>query len=182
MFTIVLKIIIKRRSSTVPCTVFRFHLTKKSHPKYRYVQHLYVKQVLSYSLTNSSYILLISLSTYIYIYTQKLAANTHSVPHVQNLYEYLILNIISLTIEEHLVKEQAGFRPGKSFTNKLLNLNQHIEDGYQEGNITRTDFVDLSAAYNTENHRLLIQNSTTLHKTVNCLESSRTCCPTKDSM
>ena len=36
-------------------------------------------------------------------------------------------------------------------------LCQHIEDGYEEGMITGIDFVDLSAAYDTVNHRLLIQ-------------------------
>ena len=34
--------------------------------------------------------------------------------------------------EQHLIKEQAGFRAGKSYTSQLLNLTQHIEDGYQE--------------------------------------------------
>ena len=40
---------------------------------------------------------------------------------------------------------------------QLLYLTQHIEDGYQECKITGTSFVDLSAAYDTVNHRLLIQ-------------------------
>ena len=77
--------------------------------------------------------------------------------HMYTLYERLILNRIAPTIEEHLIKEQAGFRPGKSCTSQLLNLTQHIEDGYQVGMITGTAFVDLSAAYDTVNHRLLIQ-------------------------
>ena len=38
------------------------------------------------------------------------------------LYERMILNIIAPTIEQHLIKEQAGFRPGKSYTSQLLNL------------------------------------------------------------
>ena len=76
--------------------------------------------------------------------------------HTYKLYERLILNRIAPTIE-HLIKEQAGFRAGKSCTSQLLNLTQHIEDGYQECKITRTAFVDLSAAYDTVNHRLLIQ-------------------------
>ena len=58
--------------------------------------------------------------------------------------------------ERHLIKEQAGFRSGKSCTSQLLNLIQHIEDGYEEGMILGTAFVDLSAAYDTVNHRLLI--------------------------
>ena len=69
----------------------------------------------------------------------------------------MILNRIAPAIEQHLIKEQAGFRSGKSCTSQLLNLTQHIEDGYEEGMITGTAFVDLSAAYDTVNHRLLIQ-------------------------
>ena len=73
------------------------------------------------------------------------------------LYERLILNRIAPTIEEHLIKEQVGFWPGKSCTNQLLNLTQYIEDGYQVGKVTGTAFVDLSAAYDTVNHRHVIQ-------------------------
>ena len=69
----------------------------------------------------------------------------------------MILNRIAPTIEQHLIKEHAGFRPGKSCTSQLLNFTQHIEDGYQGGMITGTAFGDLSAAYDTVNHRLLIQ-------------------------
>ena len=70
----------------------------------------------------------------------------------------MILNRIALTIEQHLIKDQTGFRAGKSCTRQLLNLTQHIEDGYQECKISGTAFVDISAAYDTVNHdRLLIQ-------------------------
>ena len=69
----------------------------------------------------------------------------------------MILNRIAPAIEQHLIKEQAGFRSGKSCTSQPLNLTQHIEEGYEEGMITGTAFVDLSAAYDTVNHRLLIQ-------------------------
>ena len=89
--------------------------------------------------------------------------------HTHKLYERLILNRIASTIEEHLVKEQAGFGHGKSCTSQLLNLTQHIEDGYQVGKITGTGFVDLSAAYNTMNHRLLIQ------KRYNTTQDSKLC-------
>ena len=58
-------------------------------------------------------------------------------------------------MDEHLIPEQAGFRPGKSCTSQLLNLTQFIEDGYEEGIITGAAFVDLSAAYDTVNHRIL---------------------------
>ena len=77
--------------------------------------------------------------------------------HTYKLYERLIMNRIAPTIEEHLIKEQVGFRTGKSCTSQLLNLTQHIEDGYQVGKITGTAFVDLSVVYDTVNNRLLIQ-------------------------
>ena len=77
--------------------------------------------------------------------------------HTYKLYERMILNRASPLLEQHLIKEQAGFRPGKSCTSQLLNLTPHIEDGYQRGMITGAAFVDLSAAYETVNHRILIQ-------------------------
>ena len=76
--------------------------------------------------------------------------------HTYKLNERIILNRIAPAIEQHLIKEQAGFRSGNSCTRQLLNLTQHIEDEYEEGMITGTAFVDLSAAYDTVNHRLLI--------------------------
>ena len=77
--------------------------------------------------------------------------------HMNKLYERLILKRIAPSVERHLFKEQAGFRPGMSCCIKLLNLTQHIEDGYQRGMITVAAFVDLSAAYDTVNHRLPIR-------------------------
>ena len=70
--------------------------------------------------------------------------------HTYNLYERLILNRVSQLLEQYLIKEQAGFLPGKSCTSQLLNLTQHIEDGYQRDMIT-------GAAYDTVTHRILIQ-------------------------
>ena len=77
--------------------------------------------------------------------------------HTYKLYERLILNSVSPLLRKHLIKEPAGFRPGKSSPSQLLNLTQHIEDGYQRGMITGASFVDLSAAYDTVNHRIIIQ-------------------------
>ena len=71
--------------------------------------------------------------------------------------------------EQHLIKEQPGFRPGKSCTSQLLNFTQHIEDGYQRGMITGAAFVDLYAAYDTVNHRILIQ------KLYNTTQDSQLC-------
>ena len=71
------------------------------------------------------------------------------------LYERLILARIAPTIEEQLTPDQAGFRPGRSCCDQLLNLIQHIEDGFENKQITGAVFVDLTAAYDTVNHRIL---------------------------
>lgn len=76
--------------------------------------------------------------------------------HTYKLFERLILNRIGTFVDEHLIPEQAGFRPGKSTTSQVLNLTQYIEDGYEEGMVTGVVFVDLSAAYDTVNHRRLL--------------------------
>ena len=85
------------------------------------------------------------------------------------LYKRLILNRITPTVESRLIKEKACFRHDKSCTNQLLYLTQHIEDGYQNRMITGAAFVDLSAAYDTINHRILI------HKIFNTIRDSPLC-------
>ena len=99
--------------------------------------------------------------------------------HTYKLYERMILNRVTPLLEQHLIKDQAGLRPGKSCTSQLFNLTQHIEDGYQRGVITGAAFVDLSAAYDTVNHRILIQE---LCNIIQYSQLCRICCPTADSM
>ena len=98
------------------------------------------------------------------------------------LYERLILNRIAPSVDRHLIKEQAGFRPGKSCCSQLLNLTQHIEDGYQRGMITGAAFVDLSAAYDTVNHRLLIRKLYDFTEVAHYVELFKICCQVEDSM
>eukprot|EP00057_Strongylocentrotus_purpuratus_P019440 XP_011673914.1 PREDICTED: uncharacterized protein LOC105442933 [Strongylocentrotus purpuratus] len=86
--------------------------------------------------------------------------------HTYKLFERLILNRIAPFVDEHLIPEQAGFRPGKSCTGQLLNLTQFIEDGYESKLITGAAFVDLSAAYDTVNHRILTRKIFELTKDV----------------
>ena len=71
--------------------------------------------------------------------------------------------------------------PGKSCCSQLLNLTQHIEDGYQRGMITGAAFVDLSAAFDTVNHRLLLRklyyftDDSPLCRVIQNMLSSRRC-------
>ena len=58
-------------------------------------------------------------------------------------------------MEPKIISQQAGFCKGKSSTGQLLNLTQHIEDGFEKRLVTGAVFVDLSAACDTVN-RILI--------------------------
>ena len=63
-----------------------------------------------------------------------------------------------------------------------MNLTQHIEDGYQVGNITGIAFVELSTPYDIVKHRRLIQKLYNTTQDSHCVGLSRTCCPTEDYM
>lgn len=73
------------------------------------------------------------------------------------LLERLILNRISEALNAKIIEQQAGFRPGKSCCGQILNLTQHIEDGFERRKITGVTFIDLTAAYDTVNHRRLLR-------------------------
>ena len=72
------------------------------------------------------------------------------------LLEHLLLNRLIPVAEKYFIEEQTGFRPGKSTIGQLPILTQHIENGFHK-KITRAVFVDLSDAYDTVNHRLLLK-------------------------
>ena len=76
--------------------------------------------------------------------------------HTLRMYERMVMARISPRVEEELTQDQAGFRPGRSTCGQLLNLTQYIEDGFETKDITGTVFVDLTAAYDTVNHRILL--------------------------
>ncbi len=96
------------------------------------------------------------------------------------LYERMILSRIQTTVEEKLSPDQAGFRPGRSCCGQVLNLTQYIEDGFETKQITGAVLVDLTAAYDTVNHRALIlkvaqtiQNSAMVHIIESLLSNRR---------
>ena len=62
--------------------------------------------------------------------------------HTYKLLERMILNRLN-----HITE---------SCTSPLLNLTQYLEDGYEKSLTTGTVFVDLSASYDTVNHRVLL--------------------------
>ena len=78
------------------------------------------------------------------------------------LYECLPLHRFSPSIDPKPTLDQAGFRPGQSCADQLLNLIQNIKDGYQNRRTTGCVFVDLSATYSTVQHWLMIHMLHTL--------------------
>ena len=76
--------------------------------------------------------------------------------HPYKQFERLLLGRLTAVVEPKIIPQQAGFREGKSTTGQLLNLVEHIEDGFEKRLVTGAVFVDLSAAYDTVNHRILM--------------------------
>ena len=65
------------------------------------------------------------------------------------LFERLIYNRIVHKLEALIPSEQAGFMKGRSCTEQVLSLTNHIEQGYQNKFKTGVAFIDLTSAYDT---------------------------------
>lgn len=66
--------------------------------------------------------------------------------HTYKLFERMLLNRLVPSVESTVIKEQTGFRPGKSCTGQILNLTQTIENGFENKKIIGVALVDLTAA------------------------------------
>ena len=78
--------------------------------------------------------------------------------HCFKLFEWLILNRITNILKKAYIKT-AGFLPGMSCTRKLLNLTQHIKDGFNKCVKTGAVFVDPATAFDTVNHKMILKKS-----------------------
>ena len=70
-----------------------------------------------------------------------------------NILERLIYARVEPLIDPLLLKEQAGFRCGKSTVDQVVLLTQNIEDSFEAKKNAGAVFVDLTAAYDTVWHR-----------------------------
>ena len=79
--------------------------------------------------------------------------------HLYKLYERLILKRLSPIIAHvHIGPTRAGWLPPRQFLHcQVVNITQHIEDGLDTGELTGIFLLDISAAYDTVNHRRLIE-------------------------
>lgn len=102
--------------------------------------------------------------------------------HTYKLYEKLIPNRLKTYVDNKLIREQGSFKPGRPCTGQILGLTQHIENGYEEKKITEVVFIDLTSAYDTVNHNLLLSKIKALTKdskltrTINTLLRNRRYC------
>ena len=78
------------------------------------------------------------------------------------LYERLLQHRLSSIIDPKQTPDQDGFHPDRSCAEQVLNLTQHIEDGYHNRKITGFAFVDLFSAYDTMQQWLMIYKVHTL--------------------
>lgn len=76
--------------------------------------------------------------------------------HLFKIFERIVFNRVSNFIDNSLIPQQAGFRPGRGCCGQILKLIQHIEDGFERGQITGVALIDLSSAYDSVNQRKLI--------------------------
>lgn len=73
-----------------------------------------------------------------------------------SIFERLILNRLKPYLNDKLIRDQGGFKPGISCTGQIIDLTQYIKNGFEEKKITGINFIDLSATYDTINHNLLL--------------------------
>ena len=105
--------------------------------------------------------------------------NISAICILMKVYERLILGRISQHVDDQLTPDREGFRPGRSCCKQVLNLTQHIEDGFKKKLISCAVFVDLSTAYDTVNHEVsihkisLLIKSTTITSAIQSLLTNR---------
>lgn len=75
------------------------------------------------------------------------------------MFERMVLNRISNKIDRKLIKQRTGFRAGRSCSGQILNLVEEIEKGYENKVIIGAAFIDLSAAYDMVNHKILLKKT-----------------------
>ncbi|XP_076058654.1 uncharacterized protein LOC143035674 [Oratosquilla oratoria] len=80
------------------------------------------------------------------------------ISHVGKVYERVVLNRLSHHVEANglLPKLQAGFRKGRSVTDHVVKLSEHIRRAQRQRIVLHTCFLDISKAFDTVWHAKLL--------------------------
>ena len=76
--------------------------------------------------------------------------------HISKVFERIIYNQINEYIEPFLSKVLTGLRKNHNTQHSLLKILENVKEVLDQGNSVKTIFMDLSKAFDTLNHDLLI--------------------------
>jgi hypothetical protein len=79
-------------------------------------------------------------------------------PHLSKVFETLVLNSIRPTLNNVLVDEQHGFRPGRSTTTCNLVFSTYIYDSFRMHSQVDVIYTDFTKAFDRVDHSLLINS------------------------
>ncbi|CAL4157377.1 unnamed protein product, partial [Meganyctiphanes norvegica] len=78
--------------------------------------------------------------------------------HINKIFEKVLFNRLSSHLTKHnlLYNYQYGFRKGHSTTQALVELTDNLKTSIDNGNYACGIFIDLTKAFDTVNHSILI--------------------------
>lgn len=76
--------------------------------------------------------------------------------HIAKLFELLVLRNIQPSVNNILIDEQYGFRPGRSAVSNLIVLNNYILEAFGEHSQVDVIFTDFAKAFDRVDHRALM--------------------------
>ncbi|KAL4126020.1 hypothetical protein QTP88_010252 [Uroleucon formosanum] len=77
--------------------------------------------------------------------------------HLSKLFESLVLNSIKPSVNNILIEEQHGFRPGRSTTTCNLVFSNFVFDSFKKRSQVDVVYSDLAKAFDTVNHSVLLR-------------------------
>uniref|UniRef100_A0A2S2QKG0 Reverse transcriptase domain-containing protein n=1 Tax=Sipha flava TaxID=143950 RepID=A0A2S2QKG0_9HEMI len=78
-------------------------------------------------------------------------------PHITKIFESLLYNYLRPKLNHILIPQQYGFRTGRNSVSCSVSLSSFIYDCLSNGAQVDVIFTDLSKAFNTDPHNLLIK-------------------------
>jgi len=76
--------------------------------------------------------------------------------HIAKLFELLVLRNIKPSVNNILINEQYGFRPGRSSVSNLIILNNYILKAFEEHSQVDVIFTDFAKSFDRVDHQTLM--------------------------